>query len=215
MSDTTILQRVALGAYPQRDDEKPGWFERAGEFLFRTPFECFDITGLRLRMILPAIRREGRRLDGLDDNQLSVEVAGLRHQLRRKGLQPALIASCFALVREVSRRELGMAHYDTQLLGGLAILHGMVAEMETGEGKTLAATLPACTAALAGIPVHVITVNDYLAERDAQWMAPIYEALGISVGTAVAGKDHDSRRRTVVRIVGSRPQGDVLGRRRR
>jgi len=79
-------------------------------------------------------------------------------------------------------------------MGGLVLLHGMVAEMETGEGKTLVATLPACTAALAGVPVHIITVNDYLADRDAQWMGPIYQALGLKVGTIKHGMDPAARR---------------------
>ncbi|MGD2173448.1 MAG: preprotein translocase subunit SecA, partial [Gammaproteobacteria bacterium] len=185
----------ALGAYPQREDEKQNWFERAGEKFLRAPFELVDTSRIRLKLMLPAIRREGRRLEGLADSELTDEASRLRYALHREGFEPALVASCFALVREVSSRELGMAHYRTQLLGGLAILHGMVAEMETGEGKTLVATLPACAAALAGIPVHVITVNDYLAERDASWMGPIYKALGITVGTAVADMDQEARRR--------------------
>ncbi|MFC1581221.1 DEAD/DEAH box helicase, partial [Thermodesulfobacteriota bacterium] len=87
-----------------------------------------------------------------------------------------------------------MPHFDVQLMGGWGLLQGMVAEMETGEGKTLTATLPACTLALAGVPVHIITVNDYLAQRDAEWMRPVYEALGLRVGTIVHGKDPGARR---------------------
>ena len=194
MSDTALLQRVALDAYPQRDDEKAGWLERAGEKIFRAPFEIFATGKLRLRMMLPAIRREIARLERCADSELADETLRLRYALHRAGFETALVARCFALVRETARRKLGLAHYDTQLLGGLAILHGTIAEMETGEGKTLMATLPACAAALAGIPVHVITVNDYLATRDTEWMRPVYEALGISVGTVVAGMDQDARR---------------------
>ena len=85
---------------------------------------------------------------------------------------------------------IGLRHFRRAAAsGGLVLLKGMVAEMETGEGKTLVATLPACTAALAGVPVHIITVNDYLAERDAEWMGPIYRALGLTVGTIVHGMD--------------------------
>jgi preprotein translocase subunit SecA len=87
-----------------------------------------------------------------------------------------------------------MAHFDVQLIGGLVMLNGIVAEMETGEGKTLVATLPASTAALAGVPVHIITVNDYLAQRDAEWMGPIYRALGLSVGIIVHGMDLPAKR---------------------
>jgi preprotein translocase subunit SecA len=98
------------------------------------------------------------------------------------------------LVREVAGRTLGERHFDVQLVGGRILLEGMVAEMQTGEGKTLTATLAACTAALAGVPVHVITVNDYLARRDAEWMSPVYSALGVTVGVVVHGMDHAARR---------------------
>jgi hypothetical protein len=104
---------------------------------------------------------------------------GLRYWLKRSGFADPLVGGALALVREVAGRRLGMRHFDLRLVGGWAMLSEMIAEMETGEGKTLTATLPACTAALAGIPVHVISVNDYLARRDAAWMRPIYEALGL------------------------------------
>ncbi len=194
MSDTAILRQIALDVYPQREDDKPGWLERFGEKLFTSPAKLLTGNRLSLRSILPPVRREARRLDGLPESELVAEAIHLRHQLQRRGFERALAAKSFALVREIARQKLGMAHYDTQLLGGWAVLNGMIAELETGEGKTLMATLPACTAALAGIPVHVITVNDYLAARDAAWMAPIYEALGLSVGTIVAGMDHAARR---------------------
>jgi preprotein translocase subunit SecA len=105
-----------------------------------------------------------------------------------------LVAASFALVREVASQTIGMRHFDVQLRGGWILLNGMIAEMETGEGKTLTATLPACTAALAGFPVHVITVNDYLTARDAEAMRPVYSALGLSVGVVVHGGDPASRR---------------------
>src|SRR5205085_11474482 len=112
----------------------------------------------------------------------------------RQGFRPELVARAFALIREVSTRVHGQRHYDVQLIGGLVLLRGMVAEMETGEGKTLTATLPAATAALAGIPVHIVTVNDYLAARDAAWMKPLYDALGLSVGTVLEGMSPAERR---------------------
>jgi preprotein translocase subunit SecA len=104
------------------------------------------------------------------------------------------VARAFALVRETARRTLGIRHFDVQVMGGWVLLHGMVAEMDTGEGKTLTATLPACTAALAGVPVHIITVNDYLAQRDAAWMGPIYRALGLTVGVITHGMEPQARR---------------------
>ena len=112
----------------------------------------------------------------------------------RDGLSGPEVARAFALIREIADRKLGLRHFDVQLYGGWTMLNGMLAEMETGEGKTLTATLTASTAALAGIPVHVITSNDYLASRDAAEMAPVYQALGLSVGTVVAGMDPDQRR---------------------
>ena len=103
--------------------------------------------------------------------------------LKIEGFRDELVALSFALVSEFASRRLGMRHHDVQLYGGRVMLNGMIAEMETGEGKTLTATLPAATAALAGVPVHVVTVNDFLVARDASWMGPVYRALGLTVGT--------------------------------
>ena len=117
----------------------------------------------------------------------------LRYRLRCDGEQRDLVARTFALVRTVAAQTLGMSHFDVQLMGGWVLLHGMVAEMPTGEGKTLTATLPACTMALAGVPVHIVTVNDYLAQRDAAWMGPLYRALGLTVGIVVQGMSLEAR----------------------
>jgi preprotein translocase subunit SecA len=97
----------------------------------------------------------------------------------------AAVSECFALVREVCSRQLGLRHYPVQLMGGYAMLCGTLAEMQTGEGKTLTAVLPAVTVALAGAPVHVITVNAYLARRDAEYLAPVYAFFGLRVGLIV------------------------------
>src|SRR5579872_1196155 len=102
----------------------------------------------------------------------------------KDALEPALIPA-FALVREAGRRKLGMRHFDVQLIGGIVLNEGKIAEMKTGEGKTLVATLPAVLNALTGRGVHIVTVNDYLARRDAEWMSPIYRALGMTVGVIV------------------------------
>ena len=106
-----------------------------------------------------------------------------------------LLPESFALVREVSRRVLGMRHFDVQLVGGMALHQGKIAEMKTGEGKTLVATLPAYLNSLSGNPVHVITVNDYLARRDSEWMGAIFEALGISVGVLLNDMDPSDRQK--------------------
>jgi preprotein translocase subunit SecA len=113
--------------------------------------------------------------------------------LMQKVLEPAIV-SAFALVREAGRRFLNMRHFDVQLIGGMVLHEGKIAEMKTGEGKTLVATLPAALNALAGRGVHIVTVNDYLARRDAEWMSPLYRALGLSVGVIVHDLDDEQRR---------------------
>jgi len=111
----------------------------------------------------------------------------------QEAVEPAL-PPAFALVREAGRRTLGMRHFDVQLVGGAVLHEGKIAEMKTGEGKTLVATLPACLNALAGKGVHIVTVNDYLARRDAEWMSPIYRLLGLTVGVIVHDLDDAQRR---------------------
>ena len=105
-----------------------------------------------------------------------------------------ILVPAFATVREAARRVLGQRHFDVQLIGGMVLHEGAIAEMRTGEGKTLVATLAAYLNALAGKGVHVVTVNDYLARRDAEWMGRIYTFLGLTVGTIVHGKDDAERR---------------------
>src|SRR5579862_2253289 len=110
----------------------------------------------------------------------------------RQRLQEALeavLVPAFAAVREAGRRKLNMRHFDVQLIGGIVLHEGKIAEMKTGEGKTLVATLPAYLNALAGRGVHIVTVNDYLARRDAEWMSPIYKLLGLTVGVIVHDLD--------------------------
>ena len=118
----------------------------------------------------------------LSDDELREEYAELRERAQNGESLDDLLPHSFALTREAGRRTMGMRHFDVQLIGGMVLHHGDIAEMKTGEGKTLTATLPVVLNALAGKGVHVVTVNDYLARRDAEWMAPIYEALGLSVG---------------------------------
>jgi preprotein translocase subunit SecA len=120
----------------------------------------------------------------LTDAQLRAAADSLRARARGEGAEPLddLLYECFALVREAGRRTMGMRHFDVQMIGGMVLHDGAIAEMRTGEGKTLTATLPAVLNSLAGKGVHVVTVNDYLARRDAEWMGPIYELLGVSVG---------------------------------
>jgi len=146
-----------------------------------------------LSWIVDPVLRRGQELEELESEALRAEATALREQLSRHGLQRHLIARSFALIREISFRINGMRHFPSQLMGGLALLQGNIAEMATGEGKTLTATLPACTAALAGLPVHVITVNDYLVKRDAELMEAVYKALGLTVGCIIQGMDPQQR----------------------
>ena len=127
------------------------------------------------------------RLEGLDRDDPNYK------QKLRDAVDPALVPA-FALVREAGRRTLGMRHFDVQLIGGIVLHHGKIAEMKTGEGKTLVATLPAYLNALTGKGVHIVTVNDYLARRDAEWMGPIYKTLGLTVGVIVHDLDDAQRR---------------------
>ena len=106
-----------------------------------------------------------------------------------------MLPEVFAAVREVSRRTTGLRHFDVQLMGGIALHEGKIAEMKTGEGKTLVATLAVVLNALSGRGVHLVTVNDYLARRDAEWMGPIYRFLGLSVGVIYAFMDQEERKR--------------------
>jgi len=141
----------------------------------------------RFARIVAAVDAQADAVSGIGEREILEAGSLLRKRLRNEGYTEELVARAFALVREVAGRTVGLRHRDVQLIGGAVLLSGMVAEMETGEGKTLTASLPACTLALGGVAVHIITVNDYLARRDAEWMGPIYRALGLSVGIIVHG----------------------------
>ena len=181
-TSAALRQEIASGFYPERsrDEEKPLDRMLAGAL--------GRLRGLRWRRlsrfagVVKAADAVAPRYERMGLEELGWQARALRPELKSRGFEPDLVARSFALVREVAARRVQMRHFDVQLIGGQVLLAGMVAEMRTGEGKTLTATLPACTAALAGIPVHVITVNDYLAQRDAAWMAPVYRALGLKVG---------------------------------
>ena len=133
-------------------------------------------------------------LEVLDDLALKRVGRSLSYRAKAGESINSLLVEAFAATREAGRRRLGMRHYDVQLLAGSALVRGAIAEMQTGEGKTLVATLPLVLYALAGKGVHLATVNDYLARRDAEWMAPIYEALGLKVGIVESQMDFDKRR---------------------
>jgi len=194
MSDLSLRPGLALGPYPERPEPGSGVLERLLVWATSTMAQSGSRSTRGFRGITRRVDEHGAALRGRSDNTLLAHGRLLGKHLRSKGLHDELVARSFALVREVADRQLGMRHYAEQIIGGWAIINGKLAEMETGEGKTLAATLPACTAALAGIPVHVVTVNDYLVTRDAELMGPIYRALGLSVGTITEEMDAPARR---------------------
>jgi preprotein translocase subunit SecA len=136
-----------------------------------------------------------KELESLSDEALRARTDKFKRQLEEGKTLDDILVPAFATVREASKRTLGQRHFDVQLVGGMVLHEGRIAEMKTGEGKTLVATLPVYLNALAGRGVHVVTVNDYLARRDAEWMGQIYGFLGLSVGVIVHGLDDDERRK--------------------
>jgi preprotein translocase subunit SecA len=148
----------------------------------------------RLHPLVELVNGYESEMQAKSDDQLRDQTAILKTRLENGQPLDELLPEAFATVREASIRALGMRHYDVQLIGGMVLHSGKIAEMKTGEGKTLVATLPAYLNALAGRGVHVITVNDYLARRDTEWMGQVYRFLGLSVGTIQHGLDDNERK---------------------
>src|SRR5262247_4030178 len=194
MSELVLPAVAATAAYPEQALERPGILDRIADRLAAPVLRRLQAKKVLDTRIVESVHQYAKETERLGDAGIKRAAAELRLALRRDGFTETTVAQSFALVREVAGRTLGMRHFDCQLRGGWILLNGMVAEMETGKGKTLTATLPACTAALAGLPVHVITVNDYLASRDAELMGPVYRALGLSVGVVVDGLSPTERR---------------------
>jgi preprotein translocase subunit SecA len=134
------------------------------------------------------------QLEALSDAELGAKTAEFRERLKGGATLDSLLSEAFAVVRETARRTLGMRHFDVQLIGGMTLHQGKISEMRTGEGKTLMATLPAYLNALTGEGVHVVTVNEYLASRDAEWMTPVFSFLGLTVGVIRNSQASDEKR---------------------
>jgi preprotein translocase subunit SecA len=152
----------------------------------------------RVRAYYPkveAINALEPEVEKLSDEELRARTAEFRKQFAEGATLDDLLVPAFATVREAAKRTLGQRHFDVQLIGGMVLHEGAVAEMKTGEGKTLVATLAVYLNSLAGKGVHVVTVNDYLARRDADWMGQIYNFLGLTYGVIVHGLD-DAERKT-------------------
>jgi preprotein translocase subunit SecA len=197
MSSDPLRPGSTLGPYPERESTPPSRLDDFTRRLTGPLVRRRSAAQLDAKGFLALVNAEGPRLSKLESVQLSNYASELREKLLRDGLIEKHCSQAFAVIREMSDRILGMRHFDSQIMGGWAMLQGMLAEMETGEGKTLTATLPACTAAMAGIPVHVITVNDYLATRDSELMSPLYNMLGITVG-AISDEIQDPRQRKII-----------------
>ena len=188
MSETALLRlpirALASGRpYVERDERAAPWHDELALWLwYGIAWPAWRRLGggaATARRVVALTRAAGPALLALDDDALRIRAHPLRAALRRSGFAPQPTAELFAVLREAASRVLDKRHYDSQVHAGWLLLQGTLAEMATGEGKTLAATLPACAAALAGLPVHIVTVNDYLAERDAAAMAPLYAFFGL------------------------------------
>jgi len=147
----------------------------------------------RMGKVVARINALEEGMQALDDNALRAKTAEFRARLNEGATLEQLLPEAFAVVREAGVRALAMRHFDVQLIGGMALHDGKIAEMRTGEGKTLVATLPAYLNALPDHSVHLVTVNDYLASRDAAWMGPLYEFLGLSVGVVRSGQNPEEK----------------------
>src|SRR5580700_8674364 len=148
----------------------------------------------RLRPIVAAINDLEPGMQQLSDTELAQKTVEFKQRVANGESLDDLLIESFAVCREVGRRVLNMRHFDVQLIGGIVLHTGKIAEMKTGEGKTLVATLPVYLNALAGQGVHVVTVNDYLARRDSEWMGRLYKALGMTVGVIVHDLDDQQRK---------------------
>ena len=158
--------------------------------IFRKIFKSYSEKEVkRVMPIVEQINGLEEEISKLTDEQLKNKTSDLKKQLEEGKTLDDILPEAFAVVREASKRVLGMRHFDVQLIGGIILHQGRIAEMKTGEGKTLVATLPVYLNALTGEGVHVITVNDYLAKRDSEWMGKLYKFLGLSVGLVIAGME--------------------------
>jgi len=144
----------------------------------------------KLRPLADEINEIEPSLENLSEEDLRGLTDEFRSRLSGRETLDDLLPEAFALVREAAKRTLGMRHFDVQIIGGIVLHQGKIAEMRTGEGKTLVATLPAYLNGIAGNGVHVVTVNDYLARRDAQWMGAVYHMLGLTTGVLQADSSH-------------------------
>ena len=189
--------------YVEQPDRKESRLDNALQYAWGrvSPYMRSGLERRKLERFVQLVENQEKHVSGLPDGRLRETADGLRGRLLSAGFISHDMALAFALVREATCRHAGLSHYHVQLLGGAAMLRGALSEMETGEGKTITAMLPATAAALMGRPVHVITVNDYLARRDAEQLRPVYAALGLTTGLIEQGQDFGGRREAYARDV--------------
>jgi preprotein translocase subunit SecA len=194
-TDALPIPGIVLGAYPERQSTRDDAFTRA---LRRAQTAMATLAGVdarRYRRFLEQVRQASGAIEAMDRQGVRETLVRTRARLGAEGLTDSLVANAFALVDEACARSLGIRVYESQLIAARIMLENRLAEMATGEGKTIAAGVCAATAALAGIPVHVITANDYLVARDAVSLRPLYAALGLSVGYITQPLDAAGRQR--------------------
>ncbi|WBH15002.1 preprotein translocase subunit SecA [Sphingomonas radiodurans] len=187
-------KRPVIAPYPELGPAKKWKWDRPLEKLIGRVLVDAPVLGRGLLARAEAILERFADLTALGEEAFLVRCREMRARLTRHGMVPDLVDECFALIREATGRQLGMRHYAVQLMGGLVMVEGGVAEMATGEGKTITALLPAITAALAGMPTHIFTVNDYLATRDLEKLDPVYRLFGLSTGLIVQDTEPEERR---------------------
>lgn len=141
-----------------------------------------------------AVEALAPKYEKMSDTELQSQTGILKERLKKGETLEDILPDAFAALREASGRVLGMRHFHVQIVGGICLFQGRVAEMKTGEGKTLVATLPAYLEALSGKGVHIVTVNDYLARRDAEWMGKVHKFMGLTVGVVVPGMNDEQKR---------------------
>ena len=148
----------------------------------------------KIRKIVTKINSYERGYESLADSGLQAKTNEFRERLAKGETLDQILPEAFAVVRETSKRTMKMRHYDVQMIGGVVLHQGRIAEMKTGEGKTLVAILPAYLNAISGQGVHIVTVNDYLAKRDSEWMGKVYRFMGLKVGLIIHGLSGEQRR---------------------
>jgi len=187
MSSHICRPGITQGYYPQKPDDETGVLENFVQHGLNSLKFVYQKIAIKTDGFAGKVNQAGQRVKQFSEEQLSTHIKQQKRKLRRDGLAEEHVVMAFAAIREISWRILGQRHYEVQIKAGWAMLNGMVVEMATGEGKTLTAALTASTAAMAGIPVHVITANDYLARRDQEFLEPLYQGLGLSSAFVIDG----------------------------